>query len=303
MSTSLLLAAAAVRQAHTDPTPGAQHNAVLARACLERAGKTGRHLLRAVDTALGRGLLRLVEAGCLPGIGAHYAWRKRRIGQWAAQACADGARQVLILGAGLDGLSHRLLAQTPALHVFEFDRAGTLALKRDALRALRLDDPRLHLCPGELGKVPLARWQRGLPGFVPEQPTLVIAEGVLMYLPLEATQALLRQLARALPDARLIATAMDLRPNGAPGFARQRPWVRTWLERRGEPFRWAAPRQALPVLLGHSGVRLTAIAEPGGPDDPDPAPGEWVFRGDLLHPHHSVPAAPAHARHRAPALP
>ncbi|TBV73709.1 class I SAM-dependent methyltransferase [Pseudoxanthomonas winnipegensis] len=303
ISTSMLLAAAAVREARTDRTPSAQRNGAIARACLQRAGRGGDRLLRAVDTRPGRGLLRLLEAACLPGIGAHYAWRKRRIRRWAQQACAEGVQQVLILGAGFDGLAQALLDQAPALHVFEVDREATLAIKQAALRALCLDDPRLRLCPGELGTVPLARWLRGLPGFAPDLPTLIVAEGLLMYLPLDTAQALLRQLARALPDARLIATAMALCHDGAPGFVRQRPWVRRWLGRRGEPFRWGATRQALPTLLGQGGVRMDGIADADDADDPDPAPGEWLFHGRLLHPDHSVAAASPHSRLRAAALP
>lgn len=303
MSTAMLLAAAAVRQAHTDRTPEAQRNAAIARACLQRAGESAGRLLRAVDGRLGRGLLGLLEAACVPGIGAHYAWRKRRIRQWARQACADGVRQVLILGAGFDGLAQTLLDAAPAARVFEVDRPATLAAKRAALAALGLDDARLQLCPGELGALPLARWLRGLPGFAPELPTLVIAEGVFMYLPLDTVQTLLRQLARALPDADLIASAMDLRRDGTPGFARQRPWVGRWLQWRGELFCWGASRQALPLLLGQGGVRLGDVAAPDDGEDPDPAPGEWLFHGCLSHPDHPVPAGRTHAPLMAAALP
>lgn len=91
ISTSMLLAAACVRQARNDRDPDAQQDAALARACLQGCGAAGRRLLRAVDHAFGRLLLRMAETLYLPGIGAHYAWRKRHIRRWALQACTQPA--------------------------------------------------------------------------------------------------------------------------------------------------------------------------------------------------------------------
>lgn len=303
ISTAMLLAAAAVLEARHQGDPAIQRNAALARACLLGSGPGGMRLLQAVDHTLGRGLLRLLEWLYLPGLSAHYAWRKRHIRRWALQACRDGAQQALILGSGFDGLSLTLLAQMPALRVFEIERAHTVAIKRAALQALGHDDSRLVLATGELGTRPLSTVLGALPGFDPQRPTLVIAEGVLMYLPLGDVQQLLQRLACVLPDARLIATAMAQSETGAVGFRHQRPWVRHWLRRAGEPFRWGATRQALPALLGTAGVQLSQLADPDHADDPDPAPGEWLFTGRLAAAA-AMPRVPlAHARLRGIALP
>lgn len=281
-STSMLLAAAAVRQARRDGDATVQANARLARACLRGCGAAGRRLLFALDHAPGRWLLAALEAAYLPGIGAHYAWRKRHIRRWALQDCADGARQVVVLGAGFDGLALALLAQAPQLRAFEIERESAVAIKRAALREIGAEDPRLSLIAADLAHTPAAMALRAAPGFDPAAATVVIAEGVLMYLSPEELQRLLRGLAATLDDARLIATAMALRADATPGFARQRPWVQRWLRRAGEPFRWGASRACLPALLHAAGVRLERVADPQAPADPDPSPGEWVFAGSLL---------------------
>lgn len=285
-STSMLLAAACVRQARRDRDPAVQRNAALARACLQGCGAAGRRLLWAVDHAFGRLLLRLSETLYLPGIGAHYAWRKRHIRRWALQACeragAGRVRQLVVLGAGFDGLSLRLLARAPALRAFEIDRAHSVAIKRAALAQIGVDDPRLVLVGADLACESIEAVLRAMPGFDPGVATLVIAEGVLMYLAPAELRALVRGLARTLPQAQLIATAMALRTDATPGFARQRPWVGGWLRRAGEPFRWGATRAGLDASLREAGVELHCVADPLAPADPDPSPGEWVFAGALM---------------------
>src|SRR5207244_348401 len=104
------------------------------------------------------------------------------IRRWSLQSCATGVRQVLMLGAGFDGLSLTLLAQVPALRIFEIERERTIAVKRSALRSLQAHDPRLALVAADLSAAPIESLLRALPSFDPERPTLVIAEGVLMYL-------------------------------------------------------------------------------------------------------------------------
>ena len=90
-------------------------------------------------------------------------------------------------------------------------------------------------------------------------PTLVIAEGLLMYMPEPHVRALLAGIA-ALPCARvrLIATYMDTPPGEPIGFRGQSGLVRTWLRQRGEVMRWSFTNAALPALLGDSGLRHAA---------------------------------------------
>ncbi|ALN82643.1 class I SAM-dependent methyltransferase [Lysobacter antibioticus] len=274
VSTAMLVAAATVQRGYGRVELAQQ--AQLARACLERCGAGGRWLLWLVDRALGRACLSALEALALPGLRGHYAWRKRRIVHWAERACADGATQAVLIGSGYDGLGWSLAQRYPALRVFELDRADSVAIKREALRQLRADTSRLRLLGADLERDDALGTLHADPAFDPGRPTLCVAEGVLMYLQPARAQQLLRALAQRLPRTVLVATVMELRC-GRPRFRRERPWVRAWLQRRGEPFRWGCERDALGAWLGACGWTLHALAEPGDPDDPDPSPGEWLF--------------------------
>ncbi|WP_031370991.1 class I SAM-dependent methyltransferase [Lysobacter antibioticus] len=274
VSTAMLVAAASVQHGYgrVESTPQAQ----LARACLERCGTSGRGLLRLVDGALGRACLSALETLALPGLRGHYAWRKRRIAQWADRACADGAAQAVLIGSGYDGLGWSLAQRHPMLRVFELDRTDSVAIKREALRQLQADMSRLRLLGTDLERDDALGTLLADPAFDPDRPTLCVAEGVLMYLSSARAQHLLRGLAQGLPHPILIATAME--PwCGRPRFRRERPWVRGWLQRRGEPFRWGCERGAIGAWLGECGWMLRTLVEPGDPEDPDPSPGEWLF--------------------------
>jgi len=273
VSTSMLVAAATVQRARGDP--GAE-DAAIARACLRLCGGGGPGLLRLVDSAPGRILLALLERLLLPGLRAHYAWRKRRIAQWAGQACIDGSAQLLLIGAGYDGLGCALARRHPDLHVFELDREVSVAIKRRALEQLSLHPPRLHLLATDLMHADPLATLRDCAEFDAGRPTLCVAEGVLMYLSWPQARALLSRLARELASPAIVATAMETR-DGLPGFRREHAWVRPWLRRRGEPFLWGCDRPELPALLGACGLRLQALADPAEPGDPDPSPGEWLF--------------------------
>ncbi|SFL21207.1 class I SAM-dependent methyltransferase [Lysobacter sp. cf310] len=273
VSTSMLVAAATVQRtrAHVEA-----EDAAIARACLAQCGGAGSALLWLVDHAFGRLVLAWLERVLLPGLRAHYAWRKRRIAQWARQACADGAAQVVLLGAGYDGLGCMLARRHPGLRVFELDREASIAIKRRALQALCLHPTGLYLRATDLARAdPLAALRSG-GDFDPKLPTLCIAEGVLMYLSQAQASALLSALARDLARPTVVATAMDLRA-GRPGFHREHAWVRRWLARRGEPFLWGCGRPELTAALSACGLQLQALADPADPVDPDPSPGEWLF--------------------------
>lgn len=280
LSTAQVLAAAAVLQARAGAS-ASPWNARVAEACLRHGGGVGNGLLRATGSRLGRCLLRWLEYVLVPGIGAHYAWRKRRIRAWAERACAEGMRQVVILGAGFDALGVDLANRTPHLHVYEIDLAPGIAIKQRALTSLGIEQPRLHFVALDLAQASLPVSLAGAAHFDPDAPTLVLAEGVLMYLPAPAAIRLLHGLAGFLRQARCIATAMQTRGDGRVDFLHARPWLRRWLRWSGEPFRWGCSRAALPATLLPAGLVVDTLAAPDDPADPDPCPGEWLFAGDL----------------------
>ena len=277
-ATARLVAAGVAFEARLADTARVALAPRLARACLAR-DTGGRRLLRLIDSRLGRASLGVLQALTLPGITAHYGWRKRAIARWAQARVAAGFRQVLVLGSGWDALGTELAWGAHAPLVVEVDTPATLAVKRSALAALGLDTHNLKLVDADLAREDLGPLLDALPDLRRDLPTLVVAEGLVMYLERSRIAALADSLRRrAHAELRVIATAMSCDVHWHPGFRRQRPWVRWWLNRVGEPFLWGVERSDLPAALARLGFELAELAPPEAPSDPDPSPGEWVFQ-------------------------
>lgn len=282
VSTAMLVAAAEVMDGR-----GARRDELrtrLARACLQGSGPPGKRLLRMVDSGPGRTLLRALEAATLPGIAAHYAWRKRRIHAWAEQAVTTGVQQLLVLGAGFDALGPLMANAHPTLRVFEVDRPAAIAVRRQALQRCGVAEDTARQQAADLGCDGLVKVLRDFErtGLERDATTMVVAEGLLMYLRPTAVATLFRDLRAGLGGrVHVIGSAMDRDERGIPRFQRQRPWLRHWLARRGEPFAWGATRGELPARLAAWGIDTPGIAAVDDPRDPDPCPGEWLFRGGM----------------------
>jgi O-methyltransferase involved in polyketide biosynthesis len=91
--------------------------------------------------------------------------------------------------------------------------------------------------------------------------TILIIEGVLMYLSPEAIDRLflnLRQLSAE--RVRIIFSFMSKWPDGSSGF-RPRSWlIERWLAWRDEPFVWAVAPEAMPGFLSSRGFKLVEMA-------------------------------------------
>ncbi|MFD6249840.1 class I SAM-dependent methyltransferase [Streptomyces roseolus] len=111
----------------------------------------------------------------------YFGLRTRVLDDFVLGSVHDGARQVVLLGAGLDTRAFRLELPSECV-VFEIDRAGVLAFKQQVLTNLSAA-PRAKRVP-----VPVdlrADWVTALTsaGFDPAAPSVWLAEGLLFYLP------------------------------------------------------------------------------------------------------------------------
>lgn len=92
---------------------------------------------------------------------------------------ADGTRQIVLIGAGLDARAHRLPLPSDAT-VFEIDSAGVLDFKAAVLARHGLESaPRRVPVVADLRE----DWVHALigSGFAPAEPTAWLAEGLFMY--------------------------------------------------------------------------------------------------------------------------
>jgi methyltransferase (TIGR00027 family) len=135
--------------------------------------------------------------------------RARFVEDLIAERAAHGVDQYVILGAGLDTFAQRRPEIASRLRVFEVDRPGPQAWKRRRLGELGFGLPEwLRLAPVDFEAG--GSWWNELQsaGFDPARPAVVAAAGVIMYLPRDATAALLGRIATLAPGSTLAVTFM-----------------------------------------------------------------------------------------------
>ena len=135
--------------------------------------------------------------------------RARFIEDLVAEQAALGMRQYVILGAGLDTFAQRRADLASRLLVFEIDRPGPQAWKRQRLVDLGLGIPSfLRLVPVDF-EAGDAWWEQLVKsGFDSGRPALVASTGVGMYLTKDAIAATLRQVAALAPGSMLAMSFM-----------------------------------------------------------------------------------------------
>jgi methyltransferase (TIGR00027 family) len=133
--------------------------------------------------------------------------RARFIEDLVVEQAGHGVGQYVILGAGLDTFAQRRPEIASRLQVFEIDRAGAQAWKRQRLIELGFGVPGwLHLVPVDF-ESGADWWQRLVAaGFDAGKPAVVAATGVSMYLSRGAIATTLGQVARLAPGSVLAMT-------------------------------------------------------------------------------------------------
>jgi methyltransferase (TIGR00027 family) len=254
-STSLLIARGLLL---ADATPALRALLVDETAALTRRLLDAAEPSRWFDLALRHPLLRramfIGERLFLPGILLHWLVRKRLLEAFAHEALDAGCRQIVVLGAGLDTLAWRLQS---AAACFELDHPATQAIKRRAFA----DGP--VLAAADLLRDSVAEALHAQPQFVASQPTLFIAEGLLMYLPHARVAALFREVAAlSAPGSRFAFTFMEARPGRPIAFHNSRNVINWWLRWRGEAFRWALARTDVEAFATQHGWELESLSSP-----------------------------------------
>jgi|GEM_PF-4747828 len=217
-----------------------------------------------LKNSLARKFAYRAEGRVLPGVCAHYGARKTEI-QRQLQAIAPEA--LLVLGAGFDGLAAR---NADRMRAVELDQPGTQVEKAHLLE--RMGNPPVELIPGDANHLTdslLTGTRNPLP-----RRTLIVIEGMLMYLPSERIGPLLAELRPI--ASHLIVTLMDLDPRGRPAFGGSQDEVDRFLARADEPFLSGFRPSDVSPLFAAAGWEVEAIT--GYPDVPGMIPGEYIVR-------------------------
>lgn len=220
---------------------------------LEATGGWRRWMRPVVGSRTGRAVTRLGErAASAPGFVLHVALRKRFVTDEVEAALAGGARQLLVVGAGLDSLAVRMADAHPDVPCVELDHPVTQAAKRDALDATGLARPNLHLVAADLAELPVDAALADIAGWDRDAPGVAVAEGLLMYLDDDAVRALFRGLG-AVGVTTVVFTWLH---GDDRGRAAIRGAHRLSFQAIGEPVRWAASPAALRAILADAGFEL-----------------------------------------------
>jgi methyltransferase (TIGR00027 family) len=156
------------------------------------------------DAMLPRWTIRAWNAATL-GLVAHQGLRTLVIDRAARAGIANGARQLVILGAGLDARAYRMEGLEDVT-VFEVDHPSTQAYKRAQTLTLRPRARELRFVAVDFEKDALDT-KLAEAGHRAQEPTFWIWEGVTPYLPKTAILAMLAIVgARSAKGSRIAAT-------------------------------------------------------------------------------------------------
>jgi methyltransferase (TIGR00027 family) len=241
----------------------------LAETAVAEFPSRGRRLLRSIDRGWYRALMRGIERVTAPGIFLHYLMRKLFIEEAVRRSLAtpDSARQVVLIGAGLDTLGARLaLDGASNVRVVEVDHPATQAVKRRALARYGLPREGFSFVELDLTVRTLAEALGDSDQLDPRLPAVFVAEGLLMYLTPERAADFFREVHQiSAPGSRLVFTFMESDRNDRIRF-KSVPWwygplLDFWLRWLGEPMRWAIDRSRLAGWLSDLGWTLETIAD------------------------------------------
>ncbi len=149
--------------------------------------------------------------------------RARFVEDLLEEECAQGVKQYVILGAGLDTFAQRKPELASKFQVFEVDKPETQEWKKKRLRETGYSIPEwLHFVPTNF-ESRTSWWDQLIAaGFDSNAPAIVTSMGVSMYLTLDAIKDTLSQAAKLAPDSKFIMTFMlpldMVAPEDKPGY-------------------------------------------------------------------------------------
>jgi len=187
----------------------------------------------------------------LAGARTQVVCRSRYTEDALAAAVANGTRQYVMLGAGLDSFAYRS-DLSARVRTFEVDQQDTQADKRSRLAAARIPEPEnVVFVPVDFEAASLAG-ELVAAGLELSEPTFVSWLGVTMYLTHDAIGATLAELGKLAPGSHVIADYMlpaALRDDAGNTYVEL---VGSALAERGEPWlSFLSPEQMSQLLASH----------------------------------------------------
>ena len=142
---------------------------------------------------------------------AHLAARTKFFDQEVLAALERGVTQIVILGAGYDDRALRF--RSPGVHYIEIDHPDTQTDKRARIERMRADTSGLTLASADFRYDKVAD-VLAKAGHNPDEASLFICEGLLVYLDQAATVELLGGLRSRANAASSLAASLSVHPDG-----------------------------------------------------------------------------------------
>ena len=188
-----------------------------------------------------------------PGQFEAFAHRKAFCERQASEGINAGATQILVLGAGYDTLGWRLAPEFPEVNFFEIDHPATGRLKTRGIETMGTRQ-NLSLIATDLGERKLVDvlqtnglWDRNA-------RTVIIAEGLVMYLPHDAVHDMFCQCAAITgAGSRACFSYIPMSADGRPYVGRFTGLMLWLMKVVGEPLLWSIKPEQLGAFLEGSG--------------------------------------------------
>ena len=210
---------------------------------------------RAIKWSQSKRMISVYEAfdWMLPGQFEALGHRKAFCEYQVRECINQGASQILILGAGYDTLGWRLAPEFPQVTFFEIDHPATARLKIKGIETLGRRDNQVFIAE-DLGNRRLEDILKATERWDLNATTIVLAEGLVMYLTHAAVLDLFKQCAITTgPNSRV---AFSYIPCGKDARLDAGRWtgLMLWLQNAfGEPWTWCIRPDELESFLSEAG--------------------------------------------------
>ena len=191
-----------------------------------------------------------------------FAHRKAFCERQVREGIDDGATQILVLGAGYHTMGWRLAPEFSEMNFFEIDHPATAHLKARGVESMGWRK-NLRLVAEDLGKRKLSDILKTDKSWDLSAQTVIIAEGLVMYLPPEAVRDLFCLCSAFVDGGSRIAFSYI--PAGADGRPDAGRWTGLMLYLQkvaGEPWEWSIRPEELGQFLEETD--WTIAQEEGG---------------------------------------
>ena len=201
----------------------------------------------------------------LPGQFEAFAHRKAFCERQVRDGIGTGANQILVLGAGYDTMAWRLAPQFSEVNFFEIDHPATSRLKGSGIETMGRRN-NLCLIAEDLGKRNLVDVLETNNSWDQSARTVILAEGLVMYLTPQAVRDLFCQCAEVTGVGSRIAFSYI--PTGTDGRPDAGRWtsLMLWLQKiAGEPWLWSIHPEELGPFLAET--EWSSVPELAGTTD------------------------------------